>query len=180
MSAVQVATRYASALLEEAVRTSQLDAVYADVRLLDDALSQSKDLVLMLKSPVVSPAAKQRTLRALFSDKVSSLTANFLTLLVRKRRESALDEIIPAFYGAYNDHNNIREVDVVSATPLTGSLRQAIMDRVQRELGQVTVRVNESVDPALLGGFLVKVGDRVFDSSLRNKLNALKREFLAS
>ncbi|MCP4120425.1 MAG: F0F1 ATP synthase subunit delta [Bacteroidetes bacterium] len=179
MSVVQVASRYASALLEEAQRQDVLEVIYKDVQVLEQAVNASRDLNLMLKSPIVNSGIKKSSLQKIFGNHVSDLTSRFLNLLVKKNREAYLIHIIPAFFDAYNTLRNIQEVDVISAHPLSEELEQQIVKKVQHQLGDVTLKIKKSIDPELLGGFVVKVGDKVFDTSLHHKLNALKRELLA-
>jgi len=179
MSVVQVASRYASALVEEAQRQGVLEDIYKDVKALEQAVESSRDLKLMLKSPIVSSGIKKASLNQIFGNHVSDLTINFLKLLVKKNREAYLVNIIPAFFDEYNSLKNIQEVYVISAHPLSEELEKQIIKNVQGQLGDVTLKIHKSIDPELLGGFVVKVGDKVFDTSLHHKLNALKRELLA-
>ena len=127
MSVVQVATRYASAFLEEAQRQGILEGAYSDVRTMEAALSSNRDLQLMMKSPIVSSAIKMASLRQIFTGNVSRLTSDFLELLVRKRREAYLGYIIPAFYRAYNQLKNIEEIEIISAHELSASLEEKIV-----------------------------------------------------
>ena len=90
MSVVQIATRYASAILEEAQHQGVLEEIHGDVMLLQQAVDDSHDLQLMLKSPIVSTGIKKSSLRMIFDGKVNPLTGNFLALLVDKRREAYL------------------------------------------------------------------------------------------
>ena len=180
MSVIQVASRYASALLEEAQRLNVVDEVFNDMKTVQTTVSESRELTLMLKSPIVNSGIKQSSLRSIFDGKVSTLTSSFLSLLVKKRREAELPHIVDAFFEAYNAFMNIVEVSVVSAVELSPALEDQIISSIQGQLGDVTLQIKKSIDPSLLGGFVVKVGDRVFDTSLHHKLKSLKREILAS
>lgn len=180
MSGSKVATRYASALLDEARSQNVLESVYADMQLLEGTVSQHRGLFLMLQSPIVTGGAKIKVLQEVFGKEIQGLTASFLELLVHKRREAYLPEIVKAFYGEYNTLMNIKEIEIVSASALSDELEQRIVAAVRKELGDVQPRIKKSVDPDLLGGMVVKVDDKVFDTSIQQKLQSLKREILAS
>ena len=134
MSVVQVATRYATALLEEADRANALEETFSDVKLLEETIAGSRDLYLMLKSPIVNEGRKRAALESIFNGKVGELTANFLNLLVRKKREGYLTSIIKSFYRAYNDKKNIKEVMVISASPLSEETEKGIFNMIQSQL----------------------------------------------
>lgn len=178
MSSAKVASRYASALLEEANRINILEEINKDIQFLDDTISANRDLLLMLKSPIVNSSLKQNVLKAVFGDKVNALTMNFLDLLVRKRRESIVTDILFAFTEVYNEFKNIKAVELVSATPLGAEEEAKIIESIKQQLDGASLDVKKSVDPGLLGGFVIKIGDKVFDTSLRNKLSALKRSIV--
>ncbi len=180
MSAISVASRYANALLAEAIKQNNLDTIYQDVSLFESAVNDSRELRLMLKSPIISVDKKLSSLKAIFSGKVSELTMNFLFMLVKKRRESYFKNVITAFYGAYNDYKNIKLVEIISASALNEGLESRIVDSIRTQLGGVNLQVTKTIDPKILGGFVIKIGDKVFNTSLQNKLNTLKREILAN
>lgn len=180
MSAISVASRYANALLGEAQEQNILDRVYQDIQLVEQTTSDSRELRMMLKSPIVNVDRKLSSLKAIYTDKVTDLTLNFLLMLVKKRRESYFKEIVEAFYVAYNDLKNIKMVELVSATALNEGLESKIVNAVKAQLGAANLHVTKIVDPKILGGFVIRIGDKVFDTSLQNKLNALKREILAN
>jgi F-type H+-transporting ATPase subunit delta len=179
MSVNQVATRYAKALLEEAQRQNVLEETFQDIKTLETTIAGSRDLYLMLKSPIVKEGAKRASLDAIFKGNVGQLTYNFLGLLTKKKREGYLVNIIRAFFMAYNELKNIKEVVLISATPLSDEMEKGIVKMIQSQLDASSLDIKKSVDPALLGGFVIKIDDKVFDTSLHHKLNALKRELLA-
>ena len=179
MSVVQIATRYATALLEESQRMGVLEETFHDLKTVDQIVKGSHDLYLMLKSPIVNEGRKRKALESIFEDNVGELTLKFLTLLVRKKREGYLMNIISAFYSAYNDLKNIKEVVLISASPLSEAMESGIVTMIQSQLDANSLDIKKSVDPGLLGGFVIKIDDKVFDTSLNSKLNALRRELLA-
>jgi len=180
MSTINVAKRYGTALLEEAQAQGVLDAVFQDIKLISHAVAASRELNMMLKSPIVTIDKKLSALDAIFGNKVNALTSLFLKMLVHKRRESNLSQITSAFFDAYNDLKNIKEVELISATELNDQMVASILDKVKSQLEGSNLNVTKVIDPAILGGFVIKIGDRVYDTSVQSKLNALKREILVS
>lgn len=180
MSAINVAKRYGKALLEEAQSQGVLEQVFQDFKVLEQAVNDSRELRLLLKSPIVTLDKKLSSLDAIFGNKVSPLTNTFLKMLVRKRREGNLSEITKAFFEAYNELKSIKEVELISATELSENMVTTIMNSVKTQFSGMNFNVTKVVDPSILGGFVIKIGDKVFDTSLQNKLNSLKREILVN
>lgn len=180
MSAISVASRYANALIAEAQQQNNLEQVYQDMNLFAAATEQSKELRALLKSPIVNVDKKLSSIKAIFADKVSGLTLNFLNMLVKKRREGNFKEIVEAFKEAYNNLKNIVKVDLTSASELSDATVEKLVSAVKAQLGGAELQVNKTVDPSILGGFIIKIGDKVFDTSVQSKINSLKRELLAN
>lgn len=179
MLANKVATRYASAILGESIRLDILDSTYTDMKLIRQGLDDSRELALLLKSPIINSGIKKSVMLSIFSEKVSELTRKFLVLLVDKGREGYISDIIDAFFSAFNKLKNIKEVALISAVPLEEGIESNILSIVKNQLGASSLEVKKSVDPSLLGGFVIKIDDKVFDTSLHNKLSALRRQLLA-
>jgi F-type H+-transporting ATPase subunit delta len=179
MSVIQVASRYASALLEESRNRDILEQTYRDMKLIEETVVNNRELYLLLKSPIVKEGAKRASLDGIFGDKVGSLSADFLRMLVRKKREGYLVNVIRAFYAAYNELKNIREVELITASPLSEAVESSIVRMIHSQIEASSLEIKKSVDPDLLGGFVIKIDDKVFDTSLHNKLSALRRELLA-
>ena len=103
MSLIRVASTYAKSLIDLAIEQDQINVVNDDMQALEQAMG-SRDLVLMLKSPIIKKGTKEKILKTLFSDKLSGLTNAFINIVVRKGRENILPEIISAFKDEYKNH----------------------------------------------------------------------------
>lgn len=174
MPTSRVASRYASALLTSALQANILDDVRKDVHVLRTALTASRELLNVLKSPIVRYEQKKQALTNIFADKLAPLTMHFLLLLLDKRREGELPSILAAFNELYNQHKGIVEVKVLSAVELDDAQKNAILDKVKRYTGKSVVP-SYSIDKALIGGFLVKMGDTVLDGTVKHQLENLKK-----
>ena len=170
-----VAGRYASALFDVANEERKLAEVDADVSRLQQLLDQSDDLGRMVRSPVFSAEEQGRAISAVAERAgLSSLTSNFLKLLARSRRMFVLSDSLRMFRQLLASHRGEVTADVVSAHPLSPDQISALTTTLGSAVGAKRVRVNTRVDPALLGGLVVKIGGRLIDSSLRTKLDTLK------
>lgn len=177
MSEQRVASRYAKSLLDLAEEQGNLAAVKADMDLFSQALDENRDLRLLLRNPIVNHDKKLAILKAVFGSKVSDLTMKFLSIVTQKNRESALEFIGPEFIHQYNVLKSVQVAEVTTATPLTAELRTRMNTLVQQQTGSQEVQLTEKVDPALIGGFVLRVGDQLIDDSVRYRLQKLRTEF---
>jgi F-type H+-transporting ATPase subunit delta len=169
-----VAGRYANALFELALEEKALDKVAGDLNRFNEALDAFEDLTRLVKSPVFSAKEQGRALAAVLDElKIEGLTKNFLLLVAKNHRLFASPEMIRAFRTMLARHRGETNASVTAASKLTEAQVTALRQALKAALGK-EVMLEERVDPALLGGLVVKVGSRMIDSSLRTKLNSLK------
>lgn len=176
MSGIRIASRYAKSLLDLCIEKGQLDAAQADMVMLKGIMDESRDLRLMLSSPVVKADKKIDILQKLFDGKLNAITMAFITLLTRKGREGYLPEIITSFLNQLRKHQGITVAEVTSAVALDAGSRAKMMESATKMAGG-KVELVEKVDATLIGGFILKVGDKQIDSAIANRIKALKREF---
>ena len=168
-----VARRYAQALTEEAQSAGALDAADADVALIAETLDGSRDLRLALTSPIVSHDKKEAVLDRLFGGQVSDLTLRFLHLLVQNERDGQIPEILDAYRLLRDERTGTVEALVRSAKPLGHDEIDRLKGALEARGGR-TVRMRYEIDPALIGGLVVRVGDVVYDRSVRHQLESLR------
>lgn len=169
-----VAGRYASALFELAQEERQLAQVEQDLAGFQQLLDASEDLRRLVRSPVFSSDEQAAAITAVLERAgIGGLAANFLKLAARNRRLFAVPDMIRAFRAMCARARGEVEADVASAFPLRDDQMQALREALKASVGK-DVQVSLKVDPALLGGLVVKIGSRMIDSSLRTKLNSLK------
>lgn len=176
MAHSRVAQRYAEALLQFAEEEKKLDAVLADCTVLQQATAASHELQLFLKSPVIKKEKKQEILTSLFRGKISEGMLHFLLLVVEKGRESLLPSILEEFRKLYNDRKGIVEIHVRTAVPLTHEQEQKLVERF-RSYTKKDVRLLTTIDTHILGGFVARYGDTLFDGSVRHQLEILRERF---
>ena len=171
-----ISERYAKSLFELAQETGKLDRVKADMELFLELISVSKDFRLLMVSPVVRPDKKVLVLDALLSEKVDGLTVKFYKLLTAKRRERYLGGIAKAFIEKYKEFNKIVTIEIRTVSPMSESMRKQVIDLLEKRR-DITVELVETIDPTLIGGFIVSTGNLRYDSSLSHSIKKLKKEF---
>jgi len=177
MSVTRIATRYAKSLIELAVEQGKLAQVSTDVQTLASAAT-NRDLQLMLKSPIISAERKNSALNALFGSSMDSLTMAYLTLLVNKGREGYLPEIAAEFVSQYKVLQKITTVKVISAAPLSDSVLNDLKSKLLKSgITNPNLDIQTSIEPDLLGGFVLEFDNKRYDASVANKLAELKAEF---
>jgi F-type H+-transporting ATPase subunit delta len=170
----EVGERYAQALFDLALETGALDAVRADVVSLKKAWGESADLRRLATSPVIAAEDQMKGLVAIAAKaKFQTNTANFLGLLARNGRARDLPAVIGGFERLYAKHAGIVSAEVVSAQPLDARQLAAVTAALSGSLGKAP-ELTTRVDPSILGGLKVKVGSRLFDASLKTKLDQMK------
>lgn len=174
MADQRVAARYAKSLLDLGKEMGTLSAVKDDMDLLSKTMADSRELRLLLRNPIVKHDKKLAILNAIFQGKVSDMTLRFFTILTNKNRESAIEGIGPEFLAQYNAVQGIQSAEVTSATPLSAVSLLEIRKLVTQQTGHAEVQLTEKVDPELIGGFVLRVGDNQIDDSVRTSLRKLR------
>lgn len=175
MAELRVSARYARAVLGLAEQQQQLQQVYQDLQLFYKTLKAHKQLKAVLENPVIKGGAKKQILQKLFTGKVSELTILFFNIMINKGRAALLYDTAAQFFEQYKLHEHIVTARVVSASALTPEQEKAIVEAVQ-EVKSGTIELETRTDPSLIGGFILKVGDQQYDTSIARKLRTLKHE----
>jgi len=176
MASTRVARRYAEALMMAGEDQKALEKVSKDFEMLERLLKDSRELQIFLKSPVIKSDKKQAVLREMFGKKVNALTMSFLQLLTEKGREDLLSEIVVQFFRLRDEQLGIVNVDIKAATDLTRSQHEQIQKKFET-MTRKKVRLGFSIDKVLRGGFVARVGDTMFDGSVKRQLELLRERF---
>jgi F-type H+-transporting ATPase subunit delta len=176
----ELAVRYSIALFELADENKALDQVASDLSALKQMLAESADLRRLVRSPVISRADQGRAMDAVLDGVgVSDLTKRFIGLVAKNRRLFALNGMIDGYLAELARRRGEVTAQVTSATPLSAAQLQSVTDQLRAAIGS-KVLVNATVDPALIGGMIVKYGSRMVDTSVRTKLDKLQLAMKAS
>lgn len=175
MGQVKVAGRYAKSLLQLATERNEVEKVKEDVLTVRSTIEASKDLQILLKSPIVREDKKTAILNQVFQGNVGDMMTKFMAILTSKGRESILHEICDSFMSQYRTLKDIQKVTLISAVKLDEATKQNLFAKVN--ITDSTLEVEEQIDPELIGGFVLKIGDKQIDASVLGSFNDLRKEF---
>lgn len=178
MSVIRIATRYAKSLMDLAIEQGKLEQISADMRILHEAVTGSREFHNMLKSPIIHADRKNAAIAALFGSRIDALTKAYLELLVNKGREAYLPEITAEFVRQHKAMQHITTVTVTTAAEMSDSVlaelrKQLLASGATTEKLDVVTKVN----PELIGGFVLEFDQKRYDASVANKLEVLRNNF---
>lgn len=176
MKETKVASRYARSLIMLAQKEGKLEEVRSDMLLVDHAVDGTYELELLLKSPVVKGDKKSKVIDAIFNGKVGDMVMSFMQILIKKGREGLIHDVAEEVERQYLAENEIQKVEIVSAVALTEDQRKSILDSLSH-LEAKTLTLDERIDPNIIGGLIVKVGDRQIDNSVLGRLQEYRSRF---
>lgn len=178
MSEYRVATRYAKALLDLAREEQSIDAVYKDMQQVVETIADHAELRAVLENPIIKQDKKEAIVQAVFSKTLQHQVLQFFNIMIRKGRSGLLYGLGKEFINLYYIEKNIKKASVTSAIPLEAEHVQALTRLLEEETGNA-ILLEQLVDPALIGGLIVRVGDRQIDASVSGKLDRLEKHLKA-
>ena len=176
MKDARAAIRYAKAILNLAKDSKEETAVNNDMLLIATTIAENHDFEVLLRSPIVKASDKIKVLNALFADKVNNITLGLFHLLDDNKRISLLHAIAKQYAIIYDFDKHMQVAKVTTAIPLTKDIEQQVLDKIVKLTGN-KANLENVINPAILGGFILRVGDVQYDASISNYLNELKKEF---
>lgn len=176
MNGSRAAIRYAKAILSFALEQQKEVEVNNDMLLVANTIQESKELQLLLNSPVLKTEIKKTALKEIFGSKTSALTIGLINLLIDNKRLPILGEVAKKYTVIYDELKGIEVAKVTTAIPLTEELNLQILKKVIEITGKQAT-VESIINPDIIGGFILRIGDIQYDASMSNKLQLLKREF---
>lgn len=179
MISEKLARRYAQAVFSLACDANSIERVGDDLAAIAAVLEGAPQFATFFVAPVVDRAEKERVLLTAFGGKVDEIALHALLLLVRKRREPLLSALVEQYRKLQLARRGEDALTVASARPLSGAELQALVARLERIYGK-KFEVTQVVDPALIGGVRVLMGDRRIDGSVSGRLEALSRTLFAT
>lgn len=169
-----VAGRYATALYELAVEAGNVDGVGADLARFEALIAGSEDLARLVKNPVFTAEDQVKAVTAVLAKaKIGGLASNFIRLVASKRRLFVLPGMIGAYRAIVAQAKGVTQAEVTVADPISDARLKDIRTALEGEAGG-PVELSVRIDPAIIGGLVVKMGSRMIDASLRAKLNAIR------
>ena len=176
---MELARKYAKAIFELACENDQLKEYGADLAKVQQLYTQCPELKAYLCNPNIRPEDKKSLLREVFEGGVQEMVLNFLLLLIDKRRMQVFEAINEIFIQLSNEKLGIAVADVTAAGQLTETQLQELKEKLERVTGK-QVSLREHSDPSLIGGVVVRIGDRRIDGSIKGRLAAMTAELMAN
>lgn len=177
MSNSAVAKRYALALFQLTKENQLLDQLEQELRIVKEVVTNTQGLTALLNSPKLSKAKKKEILAEAFAT-ANPIVINTLKVLVDRSREDAITDVADHFIELANEERGIAAATVYSIRPLTAAESTALSESFATKVGKKSLTINNIVDSNLLGGIKLRIGNRIFDGSLRGKLERLERKLL--
>lgn len=175
MMQMTVASRYAEALFAIAKEKNQLEEIEKELKTIDTVLLANPELDKLLNHPHIDKVAKKEMLLSIFAGNLSETTENFLQLLIDKKRQDGFTYIVKAFTSLANEARGLVDATVITAKPVTDKQLETISKRFKDLIGK-DLRIATEIKEEILGGFLVRIGDRVYDSSIQSQLKRFQVE----
>lgn len=169
--------RYVKSLFGLAVERGVIEDVHNDMNLIAKACQSNHDFVSMLLSPIIHQDKKKEILQAIFKKHINPLSMSMLEMITRKKRDPILPEIAVYFHTAYNNYKNIGHAVIHTATPLDEVQLSQINTLVKGLSKKSSIDLDKKIDPSLIGGFVLDMGDRRIDASVKNKLQTIAQQF---
>jgi len=176
MAETKVARRYAKSLLDLGVERNVVDQVYQDMQHVYAAIRGSRELAVFFKSPVINTDKKEHVIRELFGNKVQQITLEFFLIIARKKREYFIEDIAQSFLELYDIFKGRQEAVLTTAVAADEAMRKQMLELIAKSTSE-QIMLKEKVDPSIIGGFILRWGDRQIDNSVSRKLYALKQGF---
>ena len=173
-----ISVRYTKALFNLAVEKSQLESVKNDMDIVFHVMNESLELQLLLKNPILSSSIKEDALGKIFTS-FNKLSLSFINLLIKNRREEHLHDISRDFLDKYRVSKGIETAVFTTATAIDSKMLENVKDIITKAL-RTQVEMSNNVDERIIGGYILRVGDKQFDASVNSSLEKMKRKLLST
>ena len=171
-----VSATYGDALFEVAMEQNMVDALFEEAKAVHDALGENKELIDLLNHPKIDKAKKVKTIEDIFNQFVSKELTGLMVTVVNKDRGKDLQDILEYFLNKVKEHKKIGTAYVTTPMELSKEAKKKVEQRLLETTGYVKFEMIYAVDESLIGGMVIRIGDRVVDSSIKHKLSELSRQ----
>lgn len=176
---IQLAKKYAAAMFELSEEENQISTHDSQLAQIDKLFADSQDLKAYMDNPQIKNAAKKDLLQKILGNDIAKSISNFLFLLIDKHRISLLPEIVSSFHAFANEMRNIQVVYVKSASALDNAQQTSLNKKLETITGK-TIEMKVTIDPAIIGGLIIKTGDRLIDGSVVGQIKSIKEQLMAN
>lgn len=177
MNNPRLASRYAKSLVDLANQYGKLEEVHKDIIFLKSVIDQSRDFVLMLESPIITPDKKYKIIHSITKGNVSTITETFLKLICNKGREGNLRGIIISFIEQYNSMIGLHLAKLTTAAPVSKELADSFVSKIKASTSYDNVQLETVVDEKIIGGYILQMEGKLIDQSILRNLNDVYKQF---
>lgn len=174
MTGSRAAVRYAKAILEMAQASGTATQVNEDMALIASTINENSELNDFIHSPSVKGEVKESALKEVFPG-TQNITKGLFRLLLENKRFEILGDIAGQYKSQFDELNGVETAMVTTAFPITADLESKVLDKI-KEFSDKKIIIKNIIDPSIIGGFILRMGDRQFNASVANRLLTLKRE----
>ncbi len=174
MAGTRAAIRYAKAILDQANDLNATDMVQEDMKLIASTVASNQELELFISNPILNVEAKNDALSEIFVN-THAVTKSLFRLLLENKRFELLHDIAVEFSKLYDESKGIQHAEVTTAFTMDQALEEKVMAKI-RTFSDKKIIIKNIVDPAIIGGFIIRIGDQQYNASIANSLHTLKRE----
>ena len=173
-----VSKTYGDALFELALENNQLDSMFEEIEVVSKVISDYSDLTKLMNHPKIIKEEKIKLIEDIFTDKVSKELVGLMRMMVEKDHYNEINNVFSYFMDKVKEYKNIGTAYITSAMELTDDQKKAVEIRLLEPTKYLQFEMHFDVDESLIGGMLIRIGDRVVDSSIKTMLSGLKRDFM--
>ncbi len=171
-----VETTYGDALFDLAVQDSKVDALFEEAKAVIDTFENNDELGKLLNHPKIEKEEKQKVIENIFDQFVSKDMTGLLVIMIAKDRQNKIVETLQYFLKRVKEYKKIGTVTVSTAKPLTDAQKTNVVNKLRETTQYAEFEITYIVDESLIGGMVIRIGDRVVDSSIKTKIDELAKE----
>ena len=175
MSGTRAAIRYAKAFLDLAISAGNEQEVYKDMALISSTINGNEELNNFIQNPTISVGVKESALTEVFAG-TTKLTKSLFHLLFENKRFEILGDIVSQYILLSDENNGFQVVKVTTAIPMDSVLEAKVSEKI-KEFSTKKITIVNTIDPSIIGGFILRMGDKQYNASVSSRLQNLKREF---
>jgi F-type H+-transporting ATPase subunit delta len=179
MNHSKISVRYAKALFLTAKENNELENVRKDIEYIQSLFNEIHLLKYTLSSPVIKTSHKLSIINEVFKNSICSFTLRFLELIIKNKRELHIQDISRNFIDSYKKFKGIRTVTLTTAYKIDEETKQILLNKITKSINEI-VELHENVNPEIIGGFILKIEDQQYDSSVTSKLLHIKRKLVSN
>lgn len=171
-----VSKTYGDALFELALEEDKLDVIFEESKVIREVFLNNSELIKLLNHPKIDKDEKIQVMENIFTNRASKDFVGFLTIIIKKERQNNIIEILDYFISAVKEYKKIGVAYVTTAMELAQDKRKSVEERLLATTKYEQFEMNYTVDESIIGGMIIRIGDRVVDNSIKTKLNELSRD----